>query len=87
MGKDGADGWIQRASDRLGALLELQRPNLPLWTPVLFGAGIAVYFALPVEPAPWLLAALAATALALIAAMPVAGPLGRLGLEIGRAHV
>ena len=25
-----------------------------LWLPVFFGAGIGVYFALPVEPSPWL---------------------------------
>ena len=32
---------------RLGALLEAERENLPLWLPVALGAGIAAWFMLP----------------------------------------
>ena len=35
---------------RLAALIESQRPQLALWVPVLFGLGIALYFASPAEP-------------------------------------
>jgi competence protein ComEC len=52
--------------DRLAALIDRQRPNLALWTPALFAAGIGAYFASPAEPPSWMLAAavllLAATA-------------------------
>jgi competence protein ComEC len=33
-----------------------ERSQLPLWVPVLMGIGIAVYFALPVEPPVWTVA-------------------------------
>src|SRR5690606_7453419 len=39
---------------RWDGLLEAARPRLALWLPVLLGLGIALYFALPVEPPPWL---------------------------------
>lgn len=39
--------------------LHAERPRWPLWSPVCFGVGILVYFALPTEPAPSLLAVLA----------------------------
>jgi competence protein ComEC len=42
----------------LPALIEAQRPHLALWLPVLFGAGIGVYFLLPGEPEGWMLATL-----------------------------
>ena len=38
----------------LAAALVAERERWPLWTPVGLGAGIAIYFALPVEPWPWL---------------------------------
>jgi competence protein ComEC len=38
---------------RVEALLERERGQLPLWVPVLLGAGICAWFALPV-PAHWL---------------------------------
>ena len=37
----------------IDAFLALQRPNWPAWLAVAIGAGIALYFALPAEPAPW----------------------------------
>ncbi len=40
-----------------------ERERWPLWLPVAFGTGIAVYFALPAEPPLWLAAALGATGL------------------------
>lgn len=48
------------ARDRIAAIIETQGPNLALWVPVLFAVGIAIYFALPAEPAPWMLAAMGA---------------------------
>ena len=44
--------------DRIAALVEAQRPQLALWIPVFYALGIAGYFALPVEPRGWMLAAL-----------------------------
>lgn len=38
---------------RTEALAASQRDRWPLWTPVLFGAGIALYFSLRFEPSPW----------------------------------
>ena len=50
--------------DRLLATLFAERDRWPLWIPVAMGIGIAGYFALPVEPAPWIgVAAVAALAL------------------------
>ncbi len=43
----------------LAAAVEAQRGTLLLWAPVGLAAGIGTYFALPVEPAPEVLAALA----------------------------
>ncbi len=38
---------------RAETLSAAQRDRWPLWTPVLFGAGIATYFALRFEPSQW----------------------------------
>jgi competence protein ComEC len=60
----------------LGALtrnLEAEQERWFLWLPVMFGAGIALYFLLPVEP--WTLAA----ALPAVAALAVHLALGRGG--------
>jgi competence protein ComEC len=40
----------RRAPAVLGDALLAERERWPVWLPVLIGAGIAVYFALPVEP-------------------------------------
>ncbi len=53
--------------------LEGQRGHLFPWVPACLGAGIAAWFALPVEPGPAALAAVAALALAL-AALAARGP-------------
>ena len=34
----------------LSNILEIQRHRLMLWVPVMFGAGIVIYFALNIEP-------------------------------------
>ncbi len=67
---------------RIAALVEAQRPNFPLWTPVLFGFGIALYFAAPAEPAPWTLAVLAGVIAVGCAALRRAGPMARLALAL-----
>lgn len=67
---------------RIAALVETQRPNLPLWTPVLLGLGVALYFHIPAEPAPWMLVAAAASALAACAAWRRAGPALRVALAL-----
>jgi len=36
--------------NRIGAALLAERDRWPLWIPVGFGVGIAIYFALPAEP-------------------------------------
>lgn len=45
-------------AERVAALVEAQRAGLALWIPVFLALGIGLYFALPVEPAGWMLAAL-----------------------------
>ncbi len=67
---------------RIAALVEAQRPNFPLWTPVLFGVGIALYFALPLEPAGWTIAALGGAILVGCAAWLRGGPMVRVGLAL-----
>ncbi len=57
-----------------------ERAQWPLWWPVIFGTGIGLYFALPVEPPLWL-AGLAA----LIAWMAYMVTPSGLGLRIGAA--
>ena len=51
--------------DRCEAFLAGERPNWPGWLAVALGLGIAVYFALPVEPPLWLGASLAGGCLVL----------------------
>lgn len=65
-------------SGRLAAVIALQRPHLPLWTPVLFGAGIGVYFLAPAEPRGWMLAALGTPLLLLLGTAFRAGTEARL---------
>jgi competence protein ComEC len=63
----GAVAWLLAAA---GRQLEVEQDRWFLWLPVLFGAGIALYFALPFEPP-----ALAALMPALAAlALHMAGP-------------
>jgi hypothetical protein len=54
----GARAWFSRAW--LQAQLQVQADRWPLWTPVAFGCGCALYFSLPREPVLALLAGLAA---------------------------
>lgn len=49
--------------DQLNQWWQAELSRRFLWLPVLFGAGIGVYFALPMEPPPYLLPSLAALAL------------------------
>mgnify|MGYP007102689369 FL=1 len=65
------------AADRIAAIIEAQGPNLALWVPVLFAAGIAIYFSLPFEPAPWMLAAMAGGLMVGTATCFRLGPMGR----------
>jgi competence protein ComEC len=62
---------------RLDSLIEGQRPHLPLWYPVSFGAGIGAYFLIPAEPEPWMLGTLGATILLLAATAWRVGPAPR----------
>ena len=81
-----------RGRDRVESWLEVQRDQLPLWVPVVFGTGAAAWFALPSPGAwtGWLVAMAALVAAAL--AFPFGGRARRALLvaglaEIGRAHV
>jgi competence protein ComEC len=67
-------------ASRIVALVEAQRPHLALWSPVLLALGIGIYFGLPVEPAPWMLAPLAAALVVLAASAARSGPTARLVL-------
>lgn len=62
---------------RIAALVDAQRPHLALWSPVFLALGIGLYFALPAEPAPGMLAALAGLLLVLAASAVRAGPVAR----------
>lgn len=60
----GADPWWRGLQAGLTRNLAAERLRWPNWLPVLMGTGIALYFALPSEPAPW--SAVAALAAALL---------------------
>ena len=62
--------------DRLAHRLEAEYDRWFLWLPVLFGAGIAFYFALPSEPLLTVAVLPAVAALAIHAAGPRAGLMG-----------
>jgi competence protein ComEC len=68
--------------DRVVEALEAQRASFPLWTPVLFGVGIALYFGLPAEPGAAALAALCLGLAAGAAGWRRGGPLARLALAL-----
>lgn len=57
----------------LARQLEAESDRWFLWVPVLFGAGIALYFALPVEPPPLVVALPAISVLALRVGLAPAG--------------
>ena len=44
--------WVAGARDRVETFLETERGQLPLWAVAAFGAGIALWFALP-NPSQW----------------------------------
>jgi competence protein ComEC len=71
----GARAWFSRAW--LLAQLRVQADRWPLWTPVAFGSGCGLYFALPREPA--LVFLVAAAAAAILAAFALR--------RLGRAQV
>lgn len=65
---------LARLSASLAAILDEERGRWALWVPVLFGCGIAVYFALPREPS-WAVSfgiALAAAAARVVFRRPTA---------------
>jgi competence protein ComEC len=45
--------WRERAAQALRDALDAQSERWPLWTPVAFGAGCALYLGLPREPLGW----------------------------------
>lgn len=78
----------------LERLLASEQDRFALWLPVLFGSGIAIYFALPNEPALLSLSLAAALALAVtavwrqgIASLLVGGALAGLALGLWAAKV
>lgn len=54
---------MNRVAQALGELWRAERPALPLWSPVLIGIGIQIYFLLPKEPPGWTYAVAVATPL------------------------
>lgn len=46
-------GRLSRSTYRLAAMLDAEQDRWFLWVPVLFGLGVAGYFALPFEPLLW----------------------------------
>lgn len=70
------------AVKRLIGALEAQRSAFALWLPVLFGLGIALYFALPAEPPGAVLAGLGVVLVLLAAGLWPAGQALRAGLVL-----
>lgn len=67
---------VARAGEWLLVTFAAERARWPLWMPVLFGIGIAIYFVQPVEPAPWIAAmAFAVASVIAIACRRHQGPL------------
>ncbi|WP_409560571.1 ComEC/Rec2 family competence protein [Hyphomicrobium sp. MC8b] len=62
-------GYADHGMSRAALLFEAERQSFFLWAPVCLGAGIAAYFALPMEPA--LIVAFAPLALAVILRLTV----------------
>jgi competence protein ComEC len=71
----GARALASPISLHFARLVETQRPHLPLWAPVAFGAGVAVYFALPGEPGLWTLGTVGGLALVAFGTWLRCGPL------------
>ncbi len=59
--------WPAQAARTLVKNLGEERDRWILWTPVAFGCGIAIYFSLKFEPAPWLGLSLGGVAALLLA--------------------
>ncbi|MGP1395811.1 MAG: ComEC/Rec2 family competence protein [Inquilinaceae bacterium] len=90
--------WV-RFGRWLAASMAADRSIWPLWLPVAGGAGIAAYFALPVEPEPWagagaaavfaflLLLAWGRPAMPLVLAMLLAGSVGFAAAQVRTAWV
>lgn len=77
--KGGRAAWVlpfERARDRAEAFLEQERGQLPLWAVGAFGAGIALWFALP-DPRQWAGLLCIAAGMALFGFTSVHGRLGR----------
>ncbi len=71
---------------RAAAALAAEHDRWILWLPVLIGAGIGLYFSLPVEPPPWLgPAVLAALVTGCVAFRSSAGSPAYLGLLVAAA--
>lgn len=56
--------FLRGAVGHMRLMLELERERWPLWSPVAFGCGIAVFFSLDHEPSFWSLGLFAGVALA-----------------------
>jgi competence protein ComEC len=59
----GFDEGLAALGGRLGAVLQAERERWVLWLPPALGAGVAIYFDLPEEPARWAGPALLAAAI------------------------
>ena len=68
-GAGAASGLLQRLEGRLQATFLAERERWNLWVPVLLGAGIGCYFALPFEAASWV----GAVALGICVVVAIAG--------------
>ena len=69
-------GRLERLRQRLEAFLEVERGQLPLWAVAAFGAGIALWFALP-DPRQWAGLLCIASGAALFGFTSVPGRAGR----------
>ncbi|MHA7828309.1 MAG: hypothetical protein ACX93P_12200 [Roseovarius sp.] len=63
-----------------------QRGHLFAWAPVMVACGVGLYFALLVEPAPWMIGAAAAMAALLGVATRRAGAVGGRARSAGRSY-
>jgi len=81
----GFDEAVRALAGRLGAELLAERERWVLWLPVAVGSGVAVYFALPVEPARWIGPAVILAAASAALALRRRLPLLMLALGVGAA--
>ncbi len=81
--------WV--ATDWLTAWLEAERDRLPLWLPIMIGAGVTSYYALRFEPPVWCGSLVALPALVAAVAVPrvrlLLAPVAAIGIGFAAGQI